>query len=320
MPIRRSVDRREAFRDESLLSSKQVKMTELPYIFEMDPEDWFVEIQQVADEVAEAIAEALDEYDNPEDIFQAVQPTLEPYIIDADDPTQNQILADHRGDTYYVGQNEENWFRLTYRDDGEYWWFKRDEPDDDVDAKELHRRIGRRVVESISWGDEDKARERAENQKTKRAIIAPYLHALEDAGGRDACAVDVRTEFQRLVEACLPEDEGVEVDDQSPDDDHTHLVIRRQGQKQGHVLAVSPGTSRKPERLQEIYGLDDISLDEGVLIVTDHLRFVWYPFLGGSGASNELILPAQKDEDIVEYYFQIDRTVLQMIRSLFEEV
>lgn len=290
-------------------------MTQLPYIFEMDPEDWFVEVQDIADELAEAIAEALGEHDDPEEVFDTLQPVCEPYVIDPDDASQPQILCDFEGDTFYIGQAEPDWHRLTFRDDG-YWWFKREEPDEEDDSEQLHRRIGRAVVESVSWGDEEAARERAENQKTKRAIIEPFLFALEEAGGRDATAADVREEFERLVEACLPVDEGIELEDCSPDEDHTHFAITAEGREPGHVLAVSPGTSRNPDELTDIYDLDDISLEQGVLVVTDHLRFVWYPFLDTPAASNELMLPSEKQEDVVDYHYEIDWTVTQMIRSL----
>lgn len=289
-------------------------MTQLPYIFEMDPEDWFLEVQGIAGELTEAIAEALDEHDDPESLCEVLEPILEPYVVDPEDSSHPQIQCDWEEETFYIGPGEPDWRRLTYRDDG-YWWFKREEPDDG-DPEALHAEAARQIVESNSWGDEEAARERAENQKTKRAIIEPFLFALEDAGGRDATAVDIREDFERLVDACLPVGEGVELSDESPDDDHTHLVISGEDRPTGHVLAVSPGASRKPEKLTEVYGLDDISVDEGVLVVTDHLRFVWYPFLDTPAASNELMLPSEKEEDVVDYHYEIDWVITQMIRSL----
>lgn len=295
-------------------------MSQLPYIFEFDePEEWFIEVQSVADEIVENIGRVLDEHKTAEEAFEALQPLLEPYIIDTDDPTHHQIIADYSGDTLYIGRYEPDWFRLTYRDDG-YWWFKRQQPDDPAEPESLHRQIGQTVIDTVSWGDEQIARERAENQKAKRRMLVPYLEAIEQAGGYEASAAQLRDDLREFVESCLPTDEDVELVDRSPSEDFTDFVILRDGHEQGHVLAVGPGESRKPERLQEAFGLDAINLQEGVLVVTDHLRFVWYPFLETSGASNELILPSKKDEDIVDYYYEIDWTVTQMIRSLMQEV
>lgn len=295
-------------------------MSQLPFVFEMDPEQWFVEVQQIADELKEAIVEALDKHDDPEQVYRQLQPQLEPYVIDPDDPTFEQLLADYSDDTYYIGKNEREWMRLTWRDDG-YWWFKKQDPDQQQpDPGTLHRRVAAEVVGSVQWGNEESARQRAENQKAKRRMVEPYLEAVEEAGGTQADAGSLRPALRKLVEACLPVDEQVTLEDRSPSDEFTDLVVVREGEDQGHVLAVGPGQSRKPQRLQEAFGLDDISLEEGVLVVTDHLRFVWYPFLGGQGASNELILPSDKDEDVVDYHYEIDWVVTQMIRSLSHEI
>ncbi len=293
-------------------------MSQLPFIFEMDPEQWFIDVQKIAGELVEELTDALNDHDSAETLYEALDPVLQPYVIDPDDRTFEQLIAEVEGDTFYIGKSEEQRVALTHRDDG-YWWFKRQEPDGQQEPEELHRRVAIEVVESVEWGDEERARQRAENQKAKRRMLEPYLQAVEEAGGREGSAEQLRGPLMEFVEACLPFDEDVHVEDRSPNSDFTDLVILREGKDKGHVLAVGPGESRKPERLQEAFGLDEISLEEGVLVVTDHLRFVWYPFLGTQGASNELILPSNRDDDVVDYYYEIDWTVTQMIRSLMHE-
>lgn len=294
-------------------------MTDLPYIFEMDPDDWFEQVQKIADDLREKIAAALDEHDSAEEVCDAIMPHIEPYIIDADDPSQHQLLAEADGDTFAIGQKGGTWHKLTYRDDG-YWWTMGREPEtDDPDPHTLHSAIAQAALKSVSWGDPDRARERAQTQNAKRTILEPYLEVLDDAGGLDATAVDLRGELKSLIDACLPDEERMSIDDRSPDDEHTHFTILQGDEEVGHVLAVSPGASRDPERLEDVFGVE-LSFAAGVRVVTDHLRFVWYPYLDSQTASNELILPSNKDDDIVDYYYEIDWTVSQLIRSLNPEL
>ncbi len=288
-------------------------MTELPYIFEMDPDDWLEQVQAIADELTDQIAAVLDEHDTAEEAHAALMPHLEPYIIDADDPSQHQILAEADADVLAIGQKGADWIRL-HRHDDDFWWPKTSEPDSD-DPEELHQTLAKRIVETVSWGDGKRAEERAQNQKAKRTILEPFLKAIEESGGRDAKAIDLREEFGRLIEACLPNEDQMSLEDRSPDDEHTHFVVTRGDDDVGHVLAVSPGASRAPEKLQEAFGIP-LSFEAGVRVVTDHLRFVWYPYLGSKTASNQLIPPSEKDDDIVDYYYEIDWTVSQLIRSL----
>ncbi len=290
-------------------------MTDLPYIFEMDPDEWFDQVQEIADELAGHIASALDEHDDAEAVLEALQPHLEPYIIDPDDPSQHQLLADVDGERFCIGRVDDDWLALTYRDEG-YWWLSGREPDEeDPDPATLHRQLGRKAVDTVSWGNSITARERADNQKAKRTILEPFLHAIEDAGGLDASAADIRDDLESLIASCLPFEEKMTIDDHSPDDEHTHFVIMKGDEEIGHVLAVSPGASRETETLEEAFDME-LSADAGVRIVTDHLRFVWYPYLGTKTASNDLILPSDKDDDVVDYFYEIDWTVSQLIRSL----
>lgn len=293
-------------------------MSELPFVYELDPDEWFQQVQQVADELVEAVAESLDNHAEPRAVYESIEPKLEPYIIDEDDPTQPQLVADWRGDTVYIGQKEPDWYRLTHREDG-YWWFKRKQPPGDIESQELHRRAGRKIVESMPWGNEQRAREIADEQKAKRGIVIPYLEALDEAGGGEATASQLRDDLRAFVQSCLPDDPDIQLQDRSPGDDFTHLVIRHGKKRDDHLLAVSPGTSRSPERLRDESGLDEISLEAGVVVVTDHFKFVWYPFLGTKKASNELIPLCRKDEDVVDFHYEIDWTVTQMIRSLNRE-
>lgn len=290
-------------------------MTELPYIFEMDPDDWFEEMSEIGDQLVDHIAAALDEHDEAKAAVKALQEHLEPYIIDADDDSQHQLLAEVDGKRLGIGQKGDDWLTLTHRDEG-YWWMAGKEPDsEEADPEALHRQLGRKAVTTVSWGNPDTARERADNQKAKRAILEPYLHAIEDAGGLQASAADLRDELKKLVESCLPFEEKMTIDDRSPDDKHTHFVVMKNDAEVGHILAVSPGASRETEKLEEAFGMK-LNTESGVRIVSDHLRFVWYPYLGTKTASNDLILPADKDEDLVDYYYEIDWTVSQLIRSL----
>ena len=289
-------------------------MTKLPYLLEMDPGQWLEAVDQEAEELARELTDALNESGSAEELVEAMEPLLEPYFIDPEDPTKDELRAVLKAGYVFAGQEEGGqWMRLEHDDEGVWWVAGEDRPDES--AQDIHSALARRIVESVDWGDPERARERANTQRAKRAIMEPFLEAVDAAGGREASAGEVREALKELVNSCLPA-EGFEVDDQSPDEESTHLVIRLDGEEWGHVFGVGPGASRAPERLEERFGRKP-EFDEGVRMVTDHLRFMWPPFANTKSASSDVILPSEKDEEnVVDYYFAIDRAVSLTLRAL----
>lgn len=292
-------------------------MTKLPYLLEMEPDEWLEAVRDEAESLADAIAGALGDHDDAEGLLEAVEPLLEPYFLDPDDPTDDELRAEISDGSFFAGQKDGgSWLELSYRDDGGYWWIADQTPDGEKDPDQIHGELATRIVESVDWADPDHARDRANTQRAKRAILGPFLEAVDEAGGREATAADVRGDLEALVDACLPGSDDIEIDDRSPDDDHTHFVIVVDGEESGHVLATSPGRSRAPERLKEVFGIEPV-YDAGVRMVTDHMRFVWPPFANTQSASSDVILPSEVgDDNRVDYYFAIDRAVSLTIRAL----
>ena len=289
-------------------------MTKLPYLLEMEPRQWLEAVKEAARELEEELVDVLDENEGAPELAQAMQTAFEPYCIDPEDPTADELRAQLKAGYVFVGQEEGGqWFRLERSDDG-HWWVAGE--DSHEEPGQAHRALARRIVESVDWGDPERAEDRAETQRAKRVIMEPFLEAVDEAGGGEASAADVRDALVQFVESCLPSDEEVAVEDKSPDTAHTHLVIRFGDEEWGHVLAVSPGDSRAPERLEEVFGVAP-EFDDGVRLVTDHLRFMWPPFANTKSASSDVVLPSEKSEDnLVDYYFAIDRAVSLTLRAL----
>lgn len=291
-------------------------MTTLPDIYSMDPDEWYDEVQRRADELKTEVRRALDETETLEALRDALEPHFQPYLVDPDEPVHaEQILAEIKyGEKLCVGNKNGDWMPLTYRRDEGYWWFDGGEArrgDGSVD--DLHEHIARRVVESTNWGDPDLARQRADEQKKHRRIGEPYLQALEEAmESGEVVAADLREDLHRLVNECLESGSEVVVADVSPDDHHTQVRLRYDGEAFGQLLAVDPGA---PTDLEEVAGAFELDETERQMpgCVTDHRHFRW-PRMPEARGAVTLVMPSQKEEDVAEYREAVD----WMVRNLRE--
>lgn len=284
-------------------------MTELPDIYEMEPDDWFEEVQRRADRLKRQVREALDESESMQQLRDALRHHFEPYLIDPDEPFHaEQLLAEIKyGEKLCVGVKSGDWLELTYHD-GEYWWFEGAEPrrgDEPVDR--LHDHIARRVVSATNWGDEELARHRANEQKRHRQLAEPYLQGLEKGLESDATtAGELRELLHQLINGCLDSEMEVIVADVSPDDHHTHVRLRHDGELFAELVAVDPGETMDLGELTAQLDLDENG--EYVGVVTDHLHFQW-PSLGDNAEPVTLRLPSEKEEDVATYYRGADWVV-----------
>lgn len=281
-------------------------MTRLPDIYETDPDEWFEEVQRQARDLRHEIRGALDEATSLQGLLDRLEPHLEPYVVDADDPVHaEQILAEIKyGEKLCIGVKHGDWMPLTYRDDGGYWWFDNAEPrrgDEPVDS--LHDYIAERVVSATNWGDEALARRRVEEQKRHRAIVEPYLERLDEVLEGGATAGELREAFHELINGCLDPDSDVVVADVSPDEHHTRIRLRDDGELFAELLAVDPGESAFADVVADELGLDD-DAREAVAVVTDHRHFRW-PALPQRDPVT-LKRRAEKKEDAAAYYEATD--------------
>ncbi len=300
-------------------------MTRLPYVLEMDPDEWLKEVKAVAGEARERVEQCLDDHDEVGEAVHALREVFKDYLVDEEDPGDDELWCEQTGVILFVGQKRGgDWLRLDIREqDGAHrWWFRGEEWPEGQSIEEGHREVAERVVEASSWGNEERAMERASIQRAKRAIWEPFLEGLEERGAENATAEELMDLLKALVGACLPagEEKGLKV--VKSQEGATHLMVQRKGLGEQHILAVSPGASRAPERLEELFGMEPI-LDNGVYVITDHRKFVWQPFLQSKKASSELYLPSEVEEggdvEWVDYYYAIDRAASLMIGALNPE-
>lgn len=277
-------------------------MSAVPNIYEMDPDDWYDEVQREAEELKRHLRRALDETETLEELKEAVQPHLQPYIVDPDEPIHaEQILAEIKyGEKLCIGVKEGDWMALTPRPEG-YWWFDGAEPREGDGSREaLHDYIAGRVVTATNWGDEKLARQRANEQKEHREIAEPYLKQLQEVlEAGEATAAALREPFHRLLNGCLDPDTEVVVADVSPDDHHTRVRLRHDSELFAEILGVDPGESLDLGELADQFGLDEEDRQR-VAVVTDHRHFRWPAAEHARGTT--LRLPSEKDDDPAGYH------------------
>lgn len=108
-----------------------------------------------------------------------------------------------------------------------------------------------------------------------------FLQALPDSEGEindELRAVELRDALIEYITAHGPDPAVHTFEDQSPDDDHTHLLLFEDDRALGHVFAVNPGASLRPEDIEEAYDRPWAS----TYLATDHLRFASPLFDKGS--------------------------------------
>ncbi len=298
-------------------------MTKLPHVLEMDPDAWLEAVAEVSEEVQAKITDILGEYGEVDGAQQALREAMRDYLIDEQEPGDDELWCKGVGPILFAGQKEGGeWLKLDVRDDGESghrWWFRKEAWPQGLSRREGHRRVAKAIVEATDWGDEERAEERAQIQRAKREMWEPFLATVDAAGGGEASAADLREALKTLVQASLPAGEEDQVRVAVGERDVTHITVERLAEDSLHILAVSPGDSRAPQRLKDRFGME-ADLEEGVVVITDHRKFVWLPFAHSQNASSELLLPSEPGEDgehdWVDYYFAIDRAASLMIQSL----
>lgn len=295
-------------------------MTKLPDIYATDPDDWYEEVRDEARKLEAAVREKLDAAESLEELRDGLMSHFDPYVIDPDEFIHGeQLLAEIKyGEKLYVGVKNGDWMPLTYRDDEEFWWFDGAEPrQGDGSVEDLHDYLATRIVEATTWGDPQLARQRANEQKEHRRIATPYLEALEQAlEAGEPTAAELREEFHRLLNECLESGSEVVVADVSPDDHHTHVRLRHDGEPIGRLLAVDPGAPTDLDEVAREFELED---EERELpgCVTDHRHFKW-PRLPESREAVTLRLPSEKDDDRAAYHRALDWVVRNMRAVLTE--
>ncbi len=293
-------------------------MTELPDIHAMDPDQWFEDVQRHAADLKKEIRRCLDESESLQALEEALEPVLKPYVVDADEPVHGeQILAEIKyGEKLFLGVMSGDWMPLTYRDGG-YWWFEGAQPrSGDGDIAALHDHIARRTVEATTWGDEELARRRAQEEAEHRRIGESYLQALEASLETDeSTAGDLREALHQLVDDCIDDDDVV-MADASPGDHHTHIELYRGGELYSRILAVDVAEKCFIDHIAGDVGVADEELST-VGVGTDHLHFRWAMFDEGPRPVT-LTLPSERQGDTAQYYADIDwvvRNIRRVVRG-----
>ena len=274
-------------------------MTKLPNIHAMDPDDWHDAITELAGDFEEKIQSVLDETTSSEEAKERLYPYLEPYFIDPDDPTlaEQLLVWIDEDDMLCIGVPHGDYTPVVYHGECDHWWYDRDEIDDAPETPaECHRQIAEYAVGCTAWGDVELAMRRVDWAKTERRLGTAYLEKLEETlQAGDPSAAELRDHLIDFMQACAPKGSSVEIRDISPDDRRTRLELRTDGEVNGHILAVEPGTSIEWDDLYETFDVDEESV---VLIGTDHLRLKGQY---GMFEALDLKLPSQKAEDLATY-------------------
>lgn len=245
-------------------------MSKLPSIFSTDTSWWWSEREDAYYDIHDGITEVLGEHTDPSAAAEALQQLLDPYRPDDEETAiYLHIWAAADGDRLGVGVPDK------------YDWYLFDEEYDrwHPEGSTMHRKssgepnyeiYARSALYRPWWANPEDATKLQNRVEKYRERARPYLDALLDAEveyNDDLTAADLRDELVDYITAHRSAQRTVE--DISPDDDHTFLVVREDGLPKGHIAAVNPGQSIELADIEQAFDRDR----ESFLLVTDHLNF-----------------------------------------------
>lgn len=256
-------------------------MSDLPDVFSTYVSGWRSDCQDAYWDIHDGIAEILHEHTDPSAAGEALQELLDPYRPDDEETAiYMHIWAIADGDRLGIGVPDHyEWY--LFDDETERWYREGSTLSATSDGDPDYEIVATSVLNRPWWSNPEDAAELGNRVKTYRERVKPYISRLYEVDPEyndEITAADLRDELIDYITAHGPDPATCTVEDISPDDDHTFLVVREDGIPKGHIAAVNPGESIDLADIEEIFDRDR----ESFLLVTDHLNFLSPPYDPGN--------------------------------------